>query len=487
MSTIYWLRNDLRLHDNGCLHQAMDTGQPILIVYCFDPRHYEMLDLGFRKTGYLRFKFLCENLKDLKQNIKARGGKLMLVKGKPEEILPELAKKLKAEFLFFQKEIASEEVAVENALEENLQKLKINCSLESVWGKTLYHIDDSPFPPEETPLTSKAFRLNLTKKTDVRPLFETPDDLSNCVKFRDWGTLPTAKSLGYTSKEKIKNNTSTFLGGETAGLDRLQYYTFESELLTSYRWTRNRSLGMDYSSKFSPWMALGSLSPRKIYWEVKAYEKEIKKNISTWWMVFEVVWRDYFKYSAMRHGDKMFAKGGIKSKETEWKYDQELFDRWRFGQTGIPFVDAHMRQLNVTGFMSNRGRVNCASFLTRDYQIDWRWGAAWFETQLLDYDVCSNWLNWNMQATEIWYTNPVHQGLKYDKKGEYVKKWIAELEQVEGPIVQAPWLMNDSQRKEFSIKKYPEPHEIFKKWTRSINNIIKAQDKFESKDAVAEK
>jgi deoxyribodipyrimidine photo-lyase len=80
-----------------------------------------------------------------------------------------------------------------------------------------------------------------------------------------------------------------------------------------------------------------------------------------------------------------------------------------------------MRELNQTGFMSNRGRVNCASFLTRDYQIDWRWGAAWFEKQLLDYDVCSNWLNWNTQATEIWYTNPIHQGYKYDKNGDYVR------------------------------------------------------------------
>lgn len=467
MTSIYWLRNDLRLHDNECLQRMLDTGQPHLMVYVFDPRIFSMLDIGFRKSGFLRFQFLCETLMDLRKNIQKIGGQLMILQGKPEQVLSDLAKKVNAEFLFFQKEIASEELAVETALKEQLPD---HCSTQAIWGKTLYHIDDAPFPPKETPLTSKAFRINLTKKTAVRPLIDTPTDLSNNIEFREWGTIPTAKEIGFTHEEIIENTTNHYEGGETTALDRLQYYTFETEQLTNYRWTRNRSLGMEYSSKFSPWMALGSLSPRLIYWEVKRYEKEVKKNASTWWLVFEVVWRDYFKYSAIRHGNKMFAEGGIKNRDVDWKYDQELFDRWRFGQTGIPFVDAHMRELNATGFMSNRGRVNCASFLTRDYKIDWRWGAAWFECQLLDYDVCSNWLNWNTQATEIWYTNPVHQSLKYDKKGEYIRTWIPELQEVESALVHAPWLLEEKE----TISDYPHPIEIYKKWTRSINNIKKA-------------
>jgi deoxyribodipyrimidine photo-lyase len=193
-------------------------------------------------------------------------------------------------------------------------------------------------------------------------------------------------------------------------------------------------------------------------------------------LIFEVVWRDFFKYSALRHGNKIFFEGGIKDRAVDWKYDETLFERWKWGKTGIPFVDAHMRQLNQTGFMSNRGRVNCASFLTRDYQIDWRWGAAWFETQLLDYDVCSNWMNWNTQATEIWYTNPVHQSLKYDKEAAYIRKWLPELEAVEGPIAMAPWLLEEYGQPHID---YPQPAAVYKKWTRSINNIRKAQEAFE--------
>ncbi len=280
--------------------------------------------------------------------------------------------------------------------------------------------------------------------------------------------------MGYAAAEIIPTEQQFVQGGERAGLARLDYYTFESELATSYKWTRNRSLGMDYSSKFSPWMALGSLSPRQIYWQVKDYEKKIKKNISTWWLIFEVVWRDYFKYSTLRHGNKIFFEGGIKDREVDWQYDEDLFARWQWGNTGIPFVDAHMRQLHQTGFMSNRGRVNCASFLTRDYEIDWRWGAAWFEAQLLDYDVCSNWMNWNTQATEIWYTNPVHQSLKYDKEAAYVKKWLPELPAIESPLVMAPWLLQEYDLP--AANGYPTPVAIYKKWTRSINNIRKAHE-----------
>ena len=474
MNTVYWLRNDLRVHDNECLHRAVERDRPLTLVYIFDPRQFEMLDYGFRKTGYLRYKFLCDTLLDLRKSCKERGNNLLLAVGKPEEILPDAVRRTEADLLLFQKEIASEELAVEKAVEAAVAKE--NCKSEAVWGKTLYHIADAPFNPKDTPLTSKAFRMNLTKKAEVRALFETPRSLPPAPdSLNDFGEIPAPEKLGFTTGEILSEAVPAYLGGETAALARLDYYTRETQLLTNYKRTRNRSLGSDYSSKFSPYMASGSLSPRKIYREVKDYEKDIKKNISTWWLIFEVVWRDFFKYTALRFGDKMFAAGGIRDRDTEWMYDRKLFDRWRYGKTGIPFIDAHMRELNQTGFMSNRGRVNCASFLARDYKIDWRWGAAWFETQLIDYDVCSNWLNWNTQATEIWYTNPVHQGgNKYDKRGEYVKAWLPELANVPAPIVQAPWLLTAAEREQYGATQYPPPVEVYKKWMRAGNLIEKA-------------
>jgi len=475
MITIYWLRNDLRLHDNECLTKAIEGKKQVLMVYCFDPRQFEQLPVGFRKTGYLRYRFLCESLLDLRQSLIQKGSNIYLTMGLPEQVLPTLAEQYKASKIIFQKEIAQEEIDVEKALQEALASSA--CQLEAIWGKTLYHINDAPFKPQDTPITSKAFRLQLTKQAEVRPVFDTPEKIPNSVTLREWGIIPTPEILGFDAQEiATKHSSENYKGGENYGLQRLQTYTFDTEQLTAYRWTRNRSMGMEYSSKFSPWMALGCLSPRLIYEEVKKYEKLVKKNASTWWLIFEIVWRDYFKYTALRVGNSMFAEGGIKHREVEWQYDKILFQRWAEGKTGIPFVDAHMRELNATGFMSNRGRVNCASFLTRDYKIDWRWGAAWFEQQLLDYDVCSNWLNWNTQATEIWYTNPVHQGLKYDKKAEYIRTWLPELANIDDAAALAPWLLSPTQLKEANALQYPLPVEIYKKWTRSINNIKKASN-----------
>jgi len=473
---IYWLRNDLRLHDNETLHRAIAECETILPVFCLEPMQYRMLDIGFRKTGIHRFRFLGECLSNLRDNLRQKESELLLVSGEPAIILPELVKKYKAEKVYAQKEIASEETTVEATVAKNLTKQKVD--LELVWGKTLYHLNDIPYKPDEIPLTSKAFRINTTKATKPRPLFPVPETIPT-VKLREWGTLPTATEIGFTEIEQAEPTQEIYQGGETAALERLQYYTFDSELLTSYKWTRNRSLGMDYSSKFSPWMAYGCLSPRKIYHTVKDYEQSVKKNISTWWLVFEVVWRDFFKFQGLRFGNLMFAKGGIRQRKTDWKYDQDLFQRWKNGNTGIPFLDAHLRELNQTGFMSNRGRVNSASFLARDYQIDWRWGAAWFENRLLDYDVCSNWINWNTQATEIWYTNPVHQAMKYDKKGEYTLTWLPELANLPAPLFHAPWLLATADLKKYGVKNYMPPVEIYKKWTRSINNIKKAKDGLE--------
>ena len=468
---IYWLRNDLRLHDNEVLHQALEECETILPVFCFEPMQYRMLDIGFRKTGIQRFRFLGECLLDFKKNLQQKGSNLLLLMGEPAVVIAEVVKKYKVEKVYAQKEIASEETSVETAVAEQLAKQNVTLAL--IWGKTLYHLDDIPYKASEIPLTSKVFRINTTKATRPRPLFTTPEKIPT-TKLREWGTLPTATEMGFTAIEQAESVQKIYKGGETAALERLQYYTFESELATTYKWTRNRSLGMDYSSKFSPWMAYGCLSPRKIYHTIKEYEQTVKKNNSTWWLVFEVVWRDFFKFQGLRFGNLMFAKGGIRQRTTDWKYDQSLFERWKIGGTGIPFLDAHLKELNQTGFMSNRGRVNAASFLTRDYQIDWRWGAAWFEHHLLDYDVCSNWLNWNTQATEIWYTNPVHQAMKYDKKGDYTLTWLPELAKLPMPLFHAPWLLSEAERKQYGVDNYTPPVEIYKKWGRSVNNIKKA-------------
>lgn len=468
---IYWHRLDLRLHDNECLHIASANNQEVLPVYIYDERHYQLLDLGFRKTGYQRYLYLKDTLENLRESYKKIGGNLLVLFGKPEELIPHLVHTHQCDELIYQKEIMSEEIFVESQLEINLKSTP--CKITLIWGKTLYHLDDLPFEVKDIPLTSKAFRLNTSKNAEPRAVLPTPTSI-NCLHLDNYGDISQDLAIGFTEEElQTTYDKESFPAGETAALQRLQYYTFGTNLVETYKWTRNKSLGVDFSSKFSAYLALGSLSPRLIYFTVKDYETKIKRNISTWWLVFEVVWRDYFNFLGMREGNKVFFQSGYLNKRAVWEENYELFDKWKNGETGIPFVDAHIKQLSRSGFMSNRGRVNTASFLCYDYQVDWRWGASWFESLLIDYDVCSNWFNWNTQALHIYYTNPVHQSLKYDKDTGFISSELYYLNKLPKYNRHAPWLLSDDELENLGVNEYHRPVEIYKKWNRSIINIEK--------------
>ena len=455
---ILWFKNDLRLHDNESLNKAISSGKPILPIYCFDTFNYRKLDLGFHKSDRVRLDFTKQCVADLRKNLQNITGNLLIKVGNTPEVISKLVIEYECEEIFAEEEFATEEIKLISELQGLLPS---SCKLNLSWGRTLYHKNDIPYKIPDIPLTSKAYRINTQKNTKVRQTFVTPEKIG-IIKLRsdEWGRLPLPSDLGLVGKQ---NYSLTYMeGGESKALERLNYYFFETQQLTSYRWTRNRSLGLDYSSKFSPYMALGCLSPRTIYESVIEYEEKIKKNQSTWWLIFEIVWRDYFTFKLMRFQNQIYQTEGYSNKSIVFENDKNLFERWCNGQTGIPFVDAHMRQLNETGYMSNRGRVNCSSFLVYDYLIDWTWGAAYFESKLIDYDVASNWMNWHTQAYQIWYTNPVNQGNKY-KAQEFIRKWVPEIKHLGDKDILVPW--------ESEVIDYPKPASIFSKWTRAINKI----------------
>ncbi|NBP70539.1 MAG: cryptochrome DASH, partial [Cytophagia bacterium] len=149
-------------------------------------------------------------------------------------------------------------------------------------------------------------------------------------------------------------------------------------------------------------------------------------------LIFELLWRDYFRFAAKKYGVKIFQRKGLRNKPVSATNNVELFEKWRAGETGIDFIDANMKELLHTGFISNRGRQNVASYLAKDYKVNWTWGAAWFESQLIDYDVASNWLNWAYIAgvgndpREDRYFNTESQVRKYDPKGEYTRYWLSD-------------------------------------------------------------
>ncbi len=468
--TIVWFRNDLRLHDQVSLFTALQNSALIYPVYCFDPRHFDETEIGLSKTGAFRGRFLLETIKDLRKNLREVGSDLIIRQGLPEKIIPSLAKELQATAVYASKEVAEEEIQVEQALEKTLHKEGI--SLELHWQSTLFHIDDIPWPIKNLPDIFTQFRKEAEQITQVREIKARPDHIEAFSGIRV-GDVPSLSELGLSEPPFDDRSVIRYKGGESEGLSRLDEYLWQKDLLRNYKETRNGLVGGNYSSKFSAWLSIGALSPRSVYYQIQKYESERQKNDSTYWLFFELLWRDYFRFTAKKYGNLLFKIGGIQNKKLEYYDDLENFNRWKEGETGIPFIDANMRELNASGYMSNRGRQNVASFLIKDLKVNWTWGASYFETLLIDYDVCSNWGNWNYIAgvgndpREDRYFNIMSQAQRYDPKGEYVRHWIPELSELKGKQAHFPAKLEQQSLDCAHVKlgvDYPEPIVSFDKW-----------------------
>ena len=394
-TSVVWFKTDLRVHDNETLIKAITESDSIIPVYCFDEAQFGTTKFGFQKTGSFRAQFLLESLEDLDRNLRAIGSGLVILKGKPEEEIPKLVKQHKATKVFAKREVAFEERNTEQKVQEALFKIK--CDFESFSTSTLYHAEDLPFSIKDIPDVFTNFRKKTEKESVIRPAFDVPPQIKS--PFIETMVLPTLEELGLNHQAIDTRAVLHFKGGETEAIARLNHYFYESKCISEYKITRNGMIGADYSSKFSAWLAMGCISPRFIYQELKKYEHQFGANDSTYWLVFELLWRDYFRFMMKKHKVKLFQKAGIQNKESsEINSNINLIQKWIEGKTGVDFVDANMLELKHTGFMSNRGRQNVASYLCNDLKLDWRLGAAYFEQQLFDYDVCSNWGNWAYAA-----------------------------------------------------------------------------------------
>jgi deoxyribodipyrimidine photo-lyase len=449
-TSIVWFRNDLRLTDHEPLLRALERGpKRLACVYCVDPRQFGRTRLcGFPKTGAFRARFLIESLADLQQRLRQLGNDLWIVEGLPEEELPKIARQVQATSVHYHTEATDEELLVERALNGALESAGI--TVRPIWGSTLFHRDDLPFRVDQLPNVFTQFRIRCEKEAKIRPPAAYPKELPPTPEEFRFGELPTLAKLGLAEPDDDPRAVLRFRGGESAALDRLDRYFWQEDRLKQYKITRNGLLGADFSSKLAPWLALGCISPRFVAAEIARYEEARVRNDSTYWLIFELMWRDYFRFAAMKSGNSLFAASGPSKVKKTWATDSELFRCWVEGRTGVPFVDANMRELLLTGFMSNRGRQNVASFLAKDLNIDWRFGAEWFESQLIDYDVCSNWGNWAYVAG-VGYDprqdrrfNVIKQGHDYDPKGEYVRTWLPELTQLSDSLIHEPWKRDEA-------------------------------------------
>ena len=425
MSTgLIWFRNDLRTQDHEGIATATSNHDRVIAVYCFDPRHYEELDIGFRKTGKFRAKFLIETIHQLRNNLRKLHIPLLVFQNKPEVKIAELTKEYQIDTIYFQKEWTDEEKKVERNLKEAFPDVKF----KDHYQQFLFHPDDTPYDSfNDIPKVFTEFRKKCEKKTEVREL------LSNSkieeFEFVNDTEIPSLEDLDFTEFKTDERSAFPFHGGEDEALKRVEQYFFEQRNLETYKETRNDLIGTDYSSKLSAWLANGSISPRQIYFKVKQYEKEIISNQSTYWLIFELIWRDFFKYISLKHGNEIFQLEGIRGKSHDWNDDHEAFRNWIDGNTKEDFVNANMLEIAHTGFMSNRGRQNVNSYLAKELKHDWRKGAAYFESLLIDYDVHSNWGNWMYNSgvgndPRDRKFNIKSQADRYDPDNDYQDLWL---------------------------------------------------------------
>lgn len=422
--SIVWFRNDLRIADNAVLTKASEQADKVIGLYCFDPRHFDKNRFGFKKIEKYRTGFLIESIHNLKAQLDALNIDLLVYHDLPENVIPKICEANQITDIYLQKEWTQEEVDTENTVKA--QTTDVNW--HHIYNQFLYHPEDINFDVSKTPQVFTVFRKKLEKYIDIRE--ESPTTkLSQFNRIENNTSIPNLSDLSFVDFKSHPNSAFPFKGGETEAINRLNDYFFKTKKLGFYKKTRNGLAGVDYSSKFSPWLANGCISARTIYWKIKQFEKEHFKNQSTYWLIFELIWRDYFKYVSLKYGNQIFKLEGILQKDYEWSKNQNQLQKWINGETQSDFVNANMIELKETGWMSNRGRQNVASYFAKELELDWRIGASYFESLLLDYDVHSNYGNWMYVAgvgndPRDRKFNVQLQAERYDANGKFRRIWL---------------------------------------------------------------
>jgi deoxyribodipyrimidine photo-lyase len=411
---LVWFRNDLRLHDNEMLVEAIAKSDAILPVYFFDPRYFTQTTFDTLKTGSTRTHFLLQSVAALRASLQKLGGDLLILHGKPEELITDLVTEFEISEVYHHREVGPEETNISAMVEDVLWKQRIN--LKHFIGHTLYNKEDLPFPIKDIPDVFAQFKKKTERDAIVKACFESPASIS-FVDNENWGELPELSELGFSTTENILENIQ-LVGGEESGLLHMENLLAPgSEVYKKF----NSKTAEKFSAKLSPWLALGCLSPRKVYWMIKAAEQEFGNNQNFSQILLGLLYRDYYRFMFKKHGIKFFQEPGFESKvQSPEKVDECVMQQWKNGETGHPLVDQYMKELVTTGFMVHAGRLIVATYLVHVLKIHWTYGAAYFEEKLIDYSAASNWGNW---------ANVAGAGLDLKSKNMYdLEKQIKVLE-----------------------------------------------------------
>lgn len=413
---IYYFRNDLRLEDNPAFILACKNADFLLPIYVHEQKLEEETRWGFSRVGQHRKAFLQDSLEDLRTQLRHLGSDLFELAGDFKEVFSALR------IQFGVSRIYCEQIQTPEELDQIALLTKAGFEPQSLWQSSMLDLQTLPFKLEDMPDVFTQFRQQVEKQ---KLRFASPIQAPARIP-----PLPAgSKALTEKTYLNMLSSKKSFLGGESRALLHIEQY-FDRRLPDTYKQTRNQLIGLDYSSKFSPWLALGCCSARSIAKKLTEYELQYGANDGTYWLWFELLWRDYFRFLHFKYGNKLYRSTGL-STEPKNPFTEIIFKQWASGSTGESLIDAGMRELQVTGYLSNRMRQIVASYWIYNMRGDWQAGAAWFESQLIDYDVYSNQGNWLYIAgkgTDPRGGRPMNlakQTQDHDPDGIYRKIWLS--------------------------------------------------------------
>lgn len=411
MNSIFIFRRDLRLYDNTGLIEALKSSRSVLCCFIFDPNQAE--GDYFSSNA---FEFMINSLKELREEIKSRGGKLYFFKGKPKEVINKLLSKR-----FGSVYVNKDYTPFSHKRDSGIRTVcKKNEAEFFEFDDYLLNPPGSVLKDNGEPYTVFTPFYNKAKSLDVR--VPVSNEFSNYFD-RDVGFDIELEEITYS-----KNESLAVKGKRSEGLELLE----KAKSLMNYKDIRNFP-SIKGTSMLSAHNKFGTLSVRECYYSLK----DINETL-----ISEFYWRDFFTHVAYFFPEVFGRSFKEKYDELDWGFDKELVDAWREGKTGFPIVDAGMRELNTTGFMHNRVRMITANFLTKLLFVDWRVGEKYFASKLVDYDPCVNNGNWQWSSSTgcdaqpyFRIFNPWSQQEKFDKDCEYIKKWVEELRDVDAKVI----------------------------------------------------
>ncbi|MBB4121844.1 cryptochrome/photolyase family protein [Martelella radicis] len=449
---IYWIRKDLRIADNRALLAAAENGRPVIPLFiCEDDRAGA---LGGAQSWWLE-----RSLARLGESYEKLGVGLVLKSGDPAEIIPDLIRETGAEAVYWNRRYAPDGIKTDKALKQKLKAEDI--TVESFGGHILH--EPSKFRTKTggpykvyTPFW-KAFSAepHVPDPLDAPERLEKPGAMPESERLADWALYP-GKPDWAEGFEPI------WTPGEAGACERLD--RFLDEIAEDYAASRDRP-DIEATSMLSAHLALGEISPATVWHRVNAARDLSAENRKKY--LQELVWRDFCHHLLFHAPDLATINWNDRFDGFDWSDDDKAFEAWKRGRTGYPIVDAGMRQLWAEGTMHNRVRMIAASFLIKDLMIDWRRGEAWFRDTLVDADPASNPANWQWVAGSgadaapfFRIFNPVLQGEKFDPKGDYVRRYVPELEAMPAKHIHAPFDAPEKALKEAGVtlgETYPKP------------------------------